>query len=88
MFRSSKKVKRKNQFNYWLQYKSHNCGLMQPPLNAQKALDILQAYLLGEDWYIVNPVNVEQGNSQVVHEILLKYSPQYRKEWKNYRRRH
>lgn len=87
MFRFNKKVSRKNQFTYWLQYEAKDCGLMQPPLNAQKALDILQAYLLGEDWYIINPVNVEQGNSQFVHEILLKYSPQYRKEWKDYRRR-
>jgi hypothetical protein len=87
MFRSNK-VKRKNQFTYWLKYEAKDCGLMQPPLNAQKALDLLQTYLLGEDWYIVNPVNVEQGNSQVVHEILLKYSPQYMREWKDYRRRH
>lgn len=87
MFRS-KKVSRKNQFTYWLQYESEDCGLMQPPLEAQKALDTLQKYLLGEDWYIVNPVNTQQGNSQVVHEILLKYSPQYMKEWKDYRRRH
>ena len=87
MFRFNKKVSRKNQFTYWLKHEAKDCGLMQPPLNAQKAVDLLQTYLLGEDWYIVNPVNVEQGNSQVVHEILLKYSPQYMREWKNYRRR-
>lgn len=81
MFRFNKKVSRKNQFTYWLRYEAKDCGLMQPPLNAQKALDILQKYLLGEDWYIVNPVNTEQGNTQIVHEILLKYSSEYRREY-------
>jgi hypothetical protein len=74
-------VKRKNQFTYWLRHKAEDCGIMQPPLKAQKAVDFLQTYLLGEDWYIVNPVNCEQGNSQVVHEILMKYSKDYRKEY-------
>lgn len=81
MFRFNKNVSRKNQFTYWLKYEAKDCGLMQPPLEAQKALDFLQKYLLGEDWYIVNPVNVQQGNSQVVHEILMKYSRAYRKEY-------
>ena len=78
----SKKVSRKYQFTYWLEHDAEDCGLMQPPLNAQKALDFLQKYLLGEDWYIVNPVNTEQGNSQIVHEILMKHSRIYRKEYK------
>lgn len=73
-------ISRKKQFTYWLRNEAKDCGLVQPPLSAQKAVDFLQTYLLGEDWYIVNPVNCEQGNSQVVHEILMKYSPEYRKE--------
>lgn len=74
-------VKRKNQFTYWLRHKAEDHGIMQPPLKAQKAVDFLRTYLLGEDWYIINPVNCEQGNSQVVHEILMKYSKDYRKEY-------
>lgn len=81
MFRFNKKVSRKNQFTYWLLHEAEDYGLMQPPLEAQRALDFLQKYLLGENWYIVNPVNVQQGNSQVVHEILMKYSRVYRKEY-------
>ena len=77
-----KTVSRKKQLTYWLQHEAKDCGLMQPPLDAQTGLDFLQYYLLGEDWYIVNPVNNEQANSQVVHEILMKYSNQYRREYK------
>lgn len=76
------KVSRKNQFTHWLKYDAKDCGLMQPPLDAQTALDFLQYYLLGEDWYVVNPVNALQCNTQLVHEILMNYSPQYRKEYK------
>jgi hypothetical protein len=75
-------MKRSNQFTFWLKSEAKDCGLMQPPLDAQKAVDFLQMYLLGEDWYITNPVNVEQSNSQVVHEILMKYSKEYRKEYR------
>ena len=86
MFRS-KSVSRKKQFTYWLRHEAKDCGLMQPPLNDTLALDFLRDYLLGEDWYIVNPVNHEQGNTQLVHEILYKYSKEYRKEYNRYTRR-
>ena len=75
------KVKRSRQFTFWLIYKAEDCGIMQPPLNAQLAVDFLKDYLLGEDWYVVNPVNTEQCNTQIVHEVLMKYSKEYRKEY-------
>lgn len=81
MFRR-KKVSKEKQFTYWLEHEAKDCGIMQPPLNAQKALDILKDYLLGEDWYVVNPVNTEQCNTQLVYEILEKYSPEFKKEMK------
>ena len=81
MFKNKNKVNEKNTFTYWLAHDAEDCGIMQPPLNAQKALGFLCDYLLGEDWYVVNPVNTEQCNTQLVHEILLKYSKEYKKEY-------
>lgn len=81
-------IKRKNQFTYWLEYEAKDCGILQPPLDAQKALNFLKDYLLGENWYVVNPVNTDQCNTQIVHEILLKYSSDYRKEYKRVFNRH
>ena len=81
------RVSDKNTFTYWLKHDAEDCGLMQPPLNAQKALGFLCDYLLGEDWYVVNPVNTEQCNTQLVHEILLKYSSEYNKEYKRIMKR-
>lgn len=54
--------------------------LSQDGLNAQTALRILVRYLLGEDWYIEDPVGGKQANSIVVDTILKKYSGKYRKE--------
>lgn len=82
MFFRDKPIRREKQFTYWLRYKAKDCGLMQPPMKDAAALDFLRDYLLGEDWYIVNPVNHEQGNTQLVHEILMRYSRRYRKEYK------
>ena len=85
IFKNNSKVSEKNTFTYWLSHEAEDCGIMQPPLNAQKALGFLCDYLLGEDWYVVNPVNTEQCNTQLVYEILMKYSSEFNKEMK---RRH
>ena len=37
-------------------------------------------YLLGEDWYVTDPLGQTQINEIALYEILEKYSKQYRKE--------
>ena len=39
-------------------------------------------YLLGEDWFVVDPIGQTQINEIALHEILEKYSRRYRKECK------
>ena len=41
-------------------------------------------YLLGEDWYVVDPLGQNQINELAMDEILEKYSKRYRKEYKAY----
>jgi hypothetical protein len=43
-------------------------------------------YLLGKDWYVVDPLGRDQINEIALHEILEKYSKRYRKECKQYRK--
>jgi len=69
-------------FNEWLDKNWQKDNMFPPPLNAQLALQFLKDYLLGEDWYVVNPLGQEQINSEMVAEILNKYSKKYRKEVK------
>ncbi len=73
-------------FTHWLDNEAIDCGICDPPLDAQKALDFLKDYLLGEDWCVTNPENVQQVNSAIVYDILKKYSPKFRKEYRIYRR--
>ena len=37
-------------------------------------------YLLGENWYVVDPIGQTQINEIALYEILEKYSKRYRKE--------
>ena len=48
------------------------------PLSSGDAIQTLVKYLLGEDYYIVDPVNGEQGNAIIVDDILRKYSRKYK----------
>lgn len=43
------------------------------PLEAQEAVDKLCDHLLGDDWYIVDPVCNTQGNAIIVDEITGRY---------------
>ena len=57
-------------------------NIFPPPLEPQMAIDFLRAYLLGEDWYTVNPISQKQINTEIVFEILFKYSKRFKKEYK------
>ena len=39
-------------------------------------------YLLGEDWYVVDPLEQTQVNEIALYKILNIYSKRYRKEYK------
>lgn len=44
-------------------------------------------YLLGEDWYVTDPLGVKQVNEVALYQILDKYSKRWKKEWKEYDKR-
>lgn len=72
------------KYTNWLKLNWDKNNMFPPPLDGQKAINILEKYLLPEDWYIVNPLTNAQANCEVVHEILYRYSKKYRREYKNY----
>jgi hypothetical protein len=78
-------VNREKQFTYWLEHEAKDCGLCDPPLEAQKAIRFLKDYLLGESWSVTIPESTEQINSVIVWDILYKYSKEFRKELKQYK---
>lgn len=44
-------------------------------------------YILGEDWYVVDPISQTQINEIALHEILEKCSKRYKKERKAFMKR-
>ena len=48
-------------------------GIFPPPLDSQTALNELQRYFLGDDWYIPDPISTSQANAVVVAEIEKRY---------------
>ena len=44
--------------------------------------DFIIKYLLGDDWYVVDPIGVTQINEVALYEILSKYSKKFNKEKK------
>lgn len=64
-----------------------NKGNIFPPcIPSQVALNFLTRYLLGEDWYVIDPICNAQVNAIIVDEILRKYSKRFRKELKKHKR--
>lgn len=63
-------------------------GIFPAPTDAQQAINILSAYLLGEDYYIVYPIPNCQANTIIVQNILFKCSSEYRKRFKKLRKKY
>lgn len=73
-------------FTQWMNGERDKNKITCPSLDAQIAIEFLQHYLLGENWYIVDPLCNAQANVEVVHTILYKYSKKYRKEYKQWQK--
>ena len=55
---------------------------IQQELSAEDALQLLCDELLGENYYIADPVNGKQANAIITLEILKRYAPTKKKKWK------
>lgn len=55
--------------------------IAQDTLTADEALDILTKELLGDDYYIVDPVTGPQGNAIIVRDILSRYKRKHKRFW-------
>lgn len=74
------------KFTEWLKHDAKDCGVFAPPMDAQLALDFLADYLLPDGWYCMG-TSTAQANTEIVHDILWRYSKKYRKELRKARRK-
>ena len=73
-------------FTEWLKLENSKdpANTLPPELDFEKAIYFLKNYLLGEDWYINYLGSAKQINTDIVYDILRKYSKKFRKELKAY----
>lgn len=78
-----------NSFLKWLKKENEKDkeNMMPVSLNAQLAISFLKDYLLGQDWYFPSPASSKQVNTEIVYEILEKYSKEFKKELKQLRKK-
>jgi DNA replication initiation complex subunit (GINS family) len=82
IFDDAVKLVADSKYYEWLLRNEDPENIFAPPMKAQDAVDMLMHYLLGEDWYSVNPVSTEQINTEAVYDILMKHSRRFRREEK------
>lgn len=65
----------KTKIEYFKLLDSYNSkeSLYAPAIDAQLAINVLCQYLLGEDYYIVDPLPPPQADTIIVQDILHKY---------------
>lgn len=71
-------------FTEWLKAQENPENILPPELDFEKAIYFLKNYLLGEDWYVNYPGSAKQITTDIVYDILKKYSKKFRKELKIY----
>lgn len=61
-------------------------NIFSPPTDAQLAVNLLCQYLLGEDYYVTDPISAEQCNTVIVQDILYKYcNRKFTKDYNKYK---
>ena len=55
-------------------------------ISDREFVDFAKEYLLGENWYVVDPLGQQQINEIALYDILKKYSKKFKKEEKEYYR--
>lgn len=77
----------KQTFTEWLEFQNSTTNkdnIFSPPMSDSTAVQFLKDYLLGDDWYVTDPLCSDQINTQIVYDILCKYSRKFRKELKQF----
>nr|DAL64066.1 MAG TPA_asm: hypothetical protein [Caudoviricetes sp.] len=65
----------KSKIDYFNLLDSYNSkeNLYAPAIDAELAINVLCQYLLGEDYYIEDPLSSPQADTIIVQDILHKY---------------
>lgn len=73
-------------FTEWLE-DNKKYGILPPPMELEQFEKFLLQYLFDKEPQIVMPVNEKQARTEILFDILTKYSKKFGKEWKTYLKR-
>ena len=71
-----KKLTRQEEFLHQLSYKYGNDpeeNIYPKPMTDAEFVQLMKDYLLGEDWYIADPVSPDQANVYIASAIIEKF---------------
>lgn len=74
-------------FTEWLDTNKDGSNMCPPPMSTDEFERFLIEYLLDtkdSKYYIVSPLPDSQARTQILHDILLRYSKKYEKEYRNW----
>lgn len=72
---------------YWLETRWQEGNMCPPPMSSVEFENFLIKYLLKDKFCTVLPLSDAQTRTQLLHDILVKYSEEYEKEYKEHLRR-
>lgn len=70
-------------FTEWLE-DNKEYGILPPPMELEQFEKFLIQYLFDKEPQIVMPISEKQARTEILFDILSKYSKKFRKEWKTY----
>lgn len=73
-------------FTEWLE-ENKKYGILSPPMELEQFEKFLVQYLFDKEPQIVMPVSEKQARTEILFDILSKYSKKFEKEWKTYLKR-
>lgn len=89
IFRNGPKqqIPEEETLTYWLETHWQKGNLCPPPMSAEQFEKFLILYLLSKDYRTVLSMPDDQARTELLHDILVRHSEVYRKEYKEHLRR-
>lgn len=72
---------------YWLETHWQKGNMCPPPMSNVEFENFLIRYLLPKDYHIILSMPDAQARTEILHDILVRHSEVYQKEYKEHLRR-
>ena len=85
--KSKQEIPEEETLTYWLNENWQKGNLCPPPMSVEQFEKFLILYLLSKDYRTVLSMPDDQARTELLHDILVRHSEVYQKEYKEHLRR-